>query len=124
MRLLIDANCLLWWVSDPTKLSDVAREAIAADTNDISVSVGSLWEIAIKRGLGKLRFPHDFATVLRDEEFALLPITYAHLGALESLPLLHRDPFDRLLIAQSVADNLPIVTADRTVALYAVKTFW
>ena len=74
--------------------------------------------------MGKLKFPHDFETVLRAEEFGLLPVTYKHLHALESLPLHHRDPFDRLLIAQSVAENVPVVTNDRAFAFYDVKTLW
>jgi PIN domain nuclease of toxin-antitoxin system len=69
--------------------------------------------------LGKLQFPHDF-----DEEFDLLPVTYAHLHALELLPLVHRDPFDRLLIAQSMAENVPIVTNNEVFSRYRVRTVW
>jgi PIN domain nuclease of toxin-antitoxin system len=124
MRLLLDANSLLWWVTGSPRLSEVARNAIANEASDVSVAVGSLWELTIKRSLGKLEFPHDFETVLRDEEFELLPVTYAHLHALESLPLHHRDPFDRLLIAQAIAENVPVVTNDRFFELYDVETFW
>ena len=121
MRLLLDSNSFLWWVTGSARLSAIARTAIA---DEVSVAVGSLWELAIKKSLGKLKFPHDFETVLRAEEFGLLPVTYKHLHALESLPLHHRDPFDRLLIAQSVAENVPVVTNDRAFAFYDVKTLW
>lgn len=124
MRLLLDANAFLWWVTDSTRLSATAREAIADDQNVVLMGVGSLWELAIKRSLGKLDFPHDFQTVLRNEAFELLPITYDHLHALEALPLQHRDPFDRLIIAQAITENLTIVTSDQKFALYDVRVLW
>jgi PIN domain nuclease of toxin-antitoxin system len=124
MRFLLDANSFLWWVTGSARLSKVAREAIADEANDVFVGVGSLWEIAIKKSSGKLRFPHDFETVLHDEEFDLLPITYAHLRVLESLPPHHRDPFDRLLIAQSLAERMPIATSDRSFAAYGANIVW
>src|ERR1700749_2053840 len=124
MRLLLDANAFLWWVTDSTRLSNTARIAIADDQNTILMGVGSLWELAIKRSLGKLDFPHDFQTVLRNEAFELLPITYEHLNTLEALPLRHRDPFDRLVIAQAIADNLTIITSDQKFALYDTRVLW
>jgi PIN domain nuclease of toxin-antitoxin system len=124
MRLLLDANSFLWWVTSSARLSEAARQAIADDANEVAVAIGSLWEIAIKRSLGKLQFPHDFETVLRDEGFSLLPIAYAHLRVLETLPLHHRDPFDRLLIAQSLAERIPIVTNDKSFASYGVEIVW
>src|SRR5262249_59647565 len=100
MRLLLDANAFLWWVTASPRLSDRALDAIGDPGNEIFVGIPTLWEIAIKRSAGKLDFPHDFETVLRDEAFALLPIAYSHLRGLEALPLPrpHRDPFHRLLI--------------------------
>ncbi len=124
MRLLLDANSFLWWTTGSPRLSATAREAIGSGDNEILMAIGSLWEITIKRALGKLQFPHEFETVLRDEDFELLPVTYAHLGALESLPLHHRDPFDRLLIAQSIAEDIAVATNDPKFALYDVKTLW
>ena len=124
MRLQLDANAFLWWVTDSARLSAAARDAISNDANSIFVGVGSLWELSIKRSLGKLDFPHDFQTVLRDEAFALLPITYEHLHTLEGLPPHHRDPFDRLLIAQAVADDLTIATSDQKFTLYGVRILW
>ena len=124
MRLQLDANAFLWWVTDSARLSAAARDAISNDANSIFVGVGSLWELSIKRSLGKLDFPHDFQTVLRDETFALLPITYEHLHTLEGLPPHHRDPFDRMLIAQAVADELPIATSDTMFPRYGVNILW
>lgn len=124
MRLLLDANSFLWWVTGSERLSEPAKEAIGSDDNDVFVAVGSLWEISIKRSLRKLQFPHDFETVLRDENFDLLPVTYVHLHALKALPLHHRDPFDRLLIAQAIAEGISVVTSDSKFALYDVQTVW
>lgn len=124
MRLLLDADAFLWWVTDSPRLSIDACKAIADDANSILVGIGSLWELAIKRSIGKLDFPHDFQTVLRDEIFELLPITFQHLAVLGSLPLRHRDPFDRLLIAQSIAENVVVVTNDEKFALYDAHTYW
>jgi PIN domain nuclease of toxin-antitoxin system len=124
MRLLLDTNALLWWRDGSPRLSARASEEIGDPHNDIVISVTSLWEIAIKRGIGKLRFPEPFEEVMAEEGFRLLPIDYGHLRTLDTLPLRHRDPFDRLLIAQSIAENLPIVTSDPAFALYDVKTFW
>jgi PIN domain nuclease of toxin-antitoxin system len=124
MRLLLDTNAFLWWRDGSPRFSPEIRDEIRNPDNDISISIVSLWEIAIKRGVGKLRFLEDFQEVMSDESFNLLPIAYSHLNALELLPLRHRDPFDRLLIAQSIAEDLPIVTNDGKFALYDVKTFW
>ncbi len=124
MRLQLDANAFLWWVTGSARLSAAARDAISDDVNSIFVGVGSLWELAVKRSLGKLDFPHDFQTVLRDEAFDLLPITYDHLRVLEGLPSHHRDPFDRLLIAQSIADDLIVVTSGQKFASYNIRVLW
>ncbi len=124
MRLLLDTNAFLWWRGDATQLPERVAHEVRNPENDIVVSIATLWEIAIKRSLGKLQFLEDFAEVMADEDFTLLPIGYTHLLALESLPLHHRDPFDRLLIAQSIAERIPIATSDRNFAAYAVETFW
>ena len=124
MRLLLDTNAFLWWRDGSRRLSARISDAIRDPDNEISVSIVSLWEIAIKRGIGKLRFLEDFREVMAEEAFNLMSIAYPHLHALEMLPLLHRDPFDRLLIAQSIAEDLPVVTNDGKFALYDVRTFW
>jgi PIN domain nuclease of toxin-antitoxin system len=124
MRLLLDANTLLWWRDASQRLSSRAHDEISDGQNDIVVSVATLWEIAIKRGLGKLKFDDDFAQVIHDEDFGLLAISLAHLQAFEHLPVHHRDPFDRLLIAQALAEGIPIATGDRVFAAYGVQVIW
>lgn len=124
MRFLLDTNALLWWRAGSPRLPTEVSTRIGDPDNEIVVSIASLWEIAIKRGLGKLRFLEDFEDVMAGEEFALLNITYAHLRVLGDLPLHHRDPFDRLLISQSVAERISIVTNDRAFAAYGVATVW
>jgi PIN domain nuclease of toxin-antitoxin system len=124
MRLLLDTNAFLWWRSGSGRLPTRVSDQIGDPDNNIVVSIASLWEIAIKCGRGKLRFLEDFEDVMADEEFDLLNITYAHLRVLGELPLHHRDPFDRLLISQSFAERIPIVTADQAFAAYGVGIVW
>jgi PIN domain nuclease of toxin-antitoxin system len=124
MRLLLDTNAFLWWRDASPRLPDRVRDEIGDPQNEIVVSIVSFWEIAIKRGLGKLRFLDDFEAVMAEEEFDLLGINYSHLRSLDGLPLHHRDPFDRLLISQSVAENLTVATDDQIFARYRVSTYW
>ena len=124
MRFLIDTHVLLWWREASPLLSPLASTQIAAGENDILVSIASLWEITIKRRLGKLAFAEDFETVLREERFALLGISFQHLRRLDALPLLHRDPFDRLLIAQALTENVPLLTGDSIFAAYGATPIW
>lgn len=114
----------MWWRDGSPRLSARVGDLIRDPANDIVVSVVSLWEIAIKRTLGKLRFPEDFEAVLAEEEFDLLSVTYAHLRALGDLPQLHRDPFDRLLVAQALAERIAVATEDRAFAAYGVAVLW
>jgi len=102
------------------RVSDQIRDP----DNDIVVSIASLWEVAIKCGLGKLQFFEDFEEVMADEEFDLLAVTYDHLRVLGNLPQHHRDPFDRLLISQSLAERIPIISGDRAFAAYSVEIVW
>jgi PIN domain nuclease of toxin-antitoxin system len=124
MRLLLDTSAFLWWRDDSPRLPARVSDQIRDPDNDIVVSIASLWEIAIKRGLGKLRFLEDFERVMTEEGFDLLTVTYPHLRVLGELPLHHRDPFDRLLISQSLADRLPVATNDRSFAAYPVEIVW
>ena len=124
MRLLLDANALVWWVTDSPRLTARSRAAIADATNQVVVGIGALWELAIKRSLQKLHFPYDLETVLREENFEVLPISFAHLHAFDALPRLHRDPFDRMMIAQALAEGIPIATGDRVFAAYGVQVIW
>ncbi len=105
-------------------LGPAACAAIADPQNDVVLSVASLWELTIKIALGKLTFPADLETTLGEEDFGVLHITFAHLRELARLPALHKDPFDRMLIAQSRADGLAIITADPAFAPYGPAIVW
>ena len=124
MRLLLDANAFVWWVTSSPRLTATARAAITDEVNEIVVGIGAIWELTIKRSLGKLHFPFDFEAELRKENFPVLPISFAHLRKLDGMPLHHRDPFDRLLIAQALAEGIPVATADRRFAAYGVQIVW
>jgi len=120
MRLLLDSHALLWWLDDAPTLSADARAAITDPENLVVVSVASLWELAIKVMIGKLDLPGDFEEVLSRQGFQLLDVNANHVYALRSLPLHHRDPFDRMLVAQARVEGLRIVTRDAWVASYEV----
>jgi len=119
LRLLLDTHVLLWAISDPDRLSAKASAAIAAEENEVFVSVVSPWEIAIKKSRNRIETPDDLDRGLEDSGFKLLPVLLRHTRAIESMPHHHRDPFDRMLVAQAVVDGLTLVTADRKLTRYA-----
>jgi PIN domain nuclease of toxin-antitoxin system len=119
MRLLLDTHALLWWLADDG-LTDQAREAVADQANLVMVSAVSAWEISIKKALGKLTAPDDLEQQMDEGGFAPLPITIRHGTAAGELPRHHDDPFDRMLIAQAVAEGLTVVTHDKRFADYDV----
>ena len=121
MRLLLDTNAFIWWVANDPKLRATARAEIAR-AESVAVSAASAWEIAIKKGIGKLRAPDDLEAELDRNGFAPLPVTFAHARVSETLPWHHRDPFDRMLVAQAQVEGLTLVTRDRRLALYGVAT--
>ncbi len=123
-RLIVDTHALLWWLADDPGLSKDAREAIADPDNEPLVSAASVWEIAIKRALGKVEAPDDLPSVIVDAGLAWLPVTAAHAWHVGRLPPRHRDPFDRLLVAQAIVERLPVVTRDPTFADSGVVTRW
>ena len=118
MKLLLDSNVFIWAYKRPMELSLPARRALSDAANDRLVSIASLWEIAIKMSLRKLEFTEHFSRALDDIAATLLPITIEHAIRVRSLPFHHRDPFDRMMIAQAIEENLTIVTRDRRVAAY------
>ena len=122
MQLLLDTHALLWWLRGDDALGAAAREAIADEDNLIFVSAAATLEVAIKRSLGKLEAPADVDRWAADEGFEELPIAVAHAVASAELPPHHRDPFDRLLIAQAREENLTLVTADAQIRRYDVAT--
>ncbi len=120
MTLLLDTHTFLWWLDDPQLLAKAAREAIADGRNPVYVSAAVIWEIAIKRALGKLDAPHDLEQAMASNRFLVLPVTISHTLAVESLPQHHRDPFDRMLIAQAQHEGFKLVSRDAHVPLYGV----
>lgn len=126
-RLLLDTHAFLWFVFDDPRLSSSASSAIA-DSAERLLSVASLWDITIKRQLGKLdlgmELPEFFRRFVDGGDLTLLPIRPAHLLIYDQLPLLHRDPFDRLLVAQAQANGVPLVTGDPEIRRYDVETVW
>jgi PIN domain nuclease of toxin-antitoxin system len=120
LRLLLDTNVLLWTLTNPSRLSRTAREAIEAGENSVHVSVVSPWEISIKTSLGNLPALDDLEPRLADMSFELLPIALRHAKAIEDLPHHHGDPFDRMLIAQTQVENLVLVTSDRKMRHYDI----
>jgi PIN domain nuclease of toxin-antitoxin system len=129
MRLLLDAHALIWWLDDDPRLSASARGAIET-SEDALVGAGSLVEIAIKRSLGKLDASAGWFDEAQANGIALLAISWSHASRLQSLPYIrlagreHRDPFDRLLASQALADRIPIVTRDPALTAYGVATIW
>jgi PIN domain nuclease of toxin-antitoxin system len=122
MNLLLDTHVFLWALDDHPGLSPRAREAIVTGGNIVYVSAATAWEISIKRRLGKLAFPEsDYLEELRLHRFTPLNITTEHALAVEHLPPHHKDPFDRMLIAQARAENLALVTQDPQMRLYDVR---
>lgn len=122
--VLVDTCSLLWALDTPEKLGAMAREAIGSDANRVLVSSGTLWELSIKVGLGKLELPEGFFEELVELGYETLGIKEGHLAEYRKLPLHHRDPFDRLLVAQSKAEGIPLVTCDPEIAKYGTTLLW
>ena len=120
MNLSLDTHALLWWLDDSPALGQSARTAIMDDRNIVVVSAAVVWEIQIKQALGKLDIDSSFLDVVRGQGFELLSITADHAYAVGELPMHHRDPFDRLIIAQALLEGLTVVTRDPLFAKYAV----
>lgn len=128
MRFLLDTHTFIWFILDARQLSPTARKIIEDAQSDILVSTASLWEIAIKMSLGKLDMGAPFADLIPGQlvanQIEILPITVAHLHQVAQLPFHHRDPFDRLLIAQSQVEQMPLLSRDPTFTAYGVQRLW
>jgi PIN domain nuclease of toxin-antitoxin system len=122
VNLLLDTHALLWWLDDNPTLSVEARDAIADGKNLVFVSAVVIWEIRIKQSIGKLKIPRNFREILDRQAFDELPLTVDHAHLLAELPPRHRDPFDRMLVAQAMAEKLTIVTRDPDIPRYGVRT--
>ena len=127
MRLLLDTHAFLWFVAGDRRLSRRARLAMEAPDAELCLSAASVWEMAIKAGLGRLKLPAPVAEYIREKAaggFRILPVEWMHAAAVETLPFHHRDPFDRLLAAQSIAEAIPLVTSDPAFKPYGVNIVW
>lgn len=128
MRVLLDTHTFLWWIQGADDLSAAARRTIADSKNECWLSIASAWEMAIKIAQGKLKLPADLDRFLPEQlarnGFQALPITLKHVSRVASLPFHHRDPFDRLLIAQSLEDGLSVVSVDKVFSKYKVRRIW
>ena len=128
MKILLDTHTFLWWNEASPRLSKKALVLLSDPANTLLVSVVSAWELVLKTQTGKLRLPESpnvyIPTRMAHYAMHALPVTLAHVLASESLPLHHRDPFDRLLVAQATIENVPIVTADSEFRRYAIKVAW
>lgn len=124
MKLLLDTHTFLWFVNDNSKLSDHLKDLIEDENNASYLSIASLWEMSVKYSLGKLKLAPDYEEFVEEEvvksSINLLKIELHHLKIIATLPLHHRDPFDRLIIAQSIAEKLPIITIDSAFDKYSV----
>jgi len=128
MRLLRDTHAFLWFVTDDPQLSKTARALIIDPANDILVSPASYWETAIKVSLGKYPlsapFEQFFTQGIAGNDFSILPIEVRHAGILSTLPMYHKDPFDRMIASQALAEQLAVVSVDAALDLYGVVRLW
>ncbi|QIR39984.1 type II toxin-antitoxin system VapC family toxin [Tolypothrix sp. PCC 7910] len=128
MKFLLDTQAFLWFVLNDRALSQIACDLIVEPFNDILLSPASYWEIAIKVSIGKYEIHGDFATWIEHQiqvnELEILPIKVSHVAALVTLPFHHKDPFDRLLVAQALTEEIPIISVDAILDNYAVTRYW
>ena len=121
MRILLDTHILLWWLDDDARLATTLRKAILDGSNEILVSSITVAEIEIKKALGKLNVPRELLTLLDEAGFRTLPLSAAHAQQLRDLPPHHADPFDRMLVAQAIVEQVPLATADTRLSAYEVE---
>ncbi|MGD9159446.1 MAG: type II toxin-antitoxin system VapC family toxin [Desulfobacteraceae bacterium] len=120
MNLLLDTHALLWWLDEYPILSKEARAAISEPANVVFISAAIIWEIRIKQSLGKLKIPKNFREVLEAQPFEMLDITSEHAHKITSIGNYHRDPFDRMLIAQAMVERFTLITRDKNIMKYKV----
>lgn len=125
---MLDTHAFLWWINDDARLSEAAREMLSDGQRELLFSAASGWEMAIKIGLGKLKVNGPLSSYLperlRENSVRILPVSLQHAMGVVELPRYHRDPFDRLLVSQAIAEDLAVLTADPLVTKYPVQTVW
>lgn len=124
MRLLLDTHAALWWVSGDPRFGRVAEQLMLDADSEVLLSAVVVWEVTVKRALGKLEVPGEWRSLLLSGGARPLPITLDHAAAVGDLPDLHRDPFDRLLVAQAITETATLVSADAALAAYDVAVAW
>ena len=124
MKLLLDTHAALWWLSGDERFGETAARHLTDETNQVLLSAVVVWEVEIKRSLGKLEAPDDFASALLGAGAQALAISLDHVAAVEQLPWHHRDPFDRLLVAQASIEGAVIVSQDEALRPYGVELVW
>jgi len=124
LKLLLDTHAALWWLADDERVGEEATAQLLDDTNQVLLSAAVVWEVAIKRSLGKLEAPDDFATILLGAGVLPLAVSVEHAARVERLPWHHRDPFDRLLVAQATIERATLVSRDDRLHAYGVPLVW
>jgi PIN domain nuclease of toxin-antitoxin system len=125
VRLLLDTHAILWWVTDDPRLSRIAKAAISEPENELFASAAAAYEIVYKQGLGRLHpLPDNLSRQLQREGIVVLPISLDHAVTAASLPGPHRDPWDRIMMAQAQAEGLTVITVDRVFSQYGVPVLW
>ena len=128
MRLLLDTHTLIWWATEPERLPSRIFNFLTEPTNELLLSVASIWEMQIKCQSGKLNFGRPLSQLILNQQVQnglnVLPVEPSHIYALQSLPDVHRDPFDRIMIAQAIVEDLSFVSADSACRQYPVPTLW
>lgn len=124
MKVLLDTHTLLWALAGDDRLSETAHDLIIDEANDVLVSVVSAWEVAVKASLGKLQAPGNLTEVISQAGFTERLVGFPDCSRLSSLPPIHRDPFDRMLVCQALEDGIPLITRDRQLAEYPIQTLW
>jgi PIN domain nuclease of toxin-antitoxin system len=128
VRALLDTHTFLWWINDDARLSNRCRAIISSGVNEILFSAVSAWEIAVKASIGRLTIPGDLETYTLEQvsrnRFEVLPISLAHALRVSRLPSHHKDPFDRMLIAQALVEKVTILTAEAQIARYPIHVAW
>lgn len=127
MRVLLDTHAFLWFMAGDERLSQKARETMSKENTELFLSAASVWEMAIKAALGRLQLPLPVADYVAEKihaGFQMMPIDWVHAAAVQKLPFHHRDPFDRLIIAQAQVEKLPLVSGDRKFLKYGIQLIW